>query len=169
MTTIAGILVALCALVGAYTSGNYFGHQHGVNDQKVVDQKQFDAISNQLTAQTIEANVKLRELTATIIAAQTASDQFKTNLEQERAQNRNTVDSLRAKYANDSLRFTAQRDPGRGGGSGGASPAKDPAPGAPATTILQLPDAITASLRRLTADADSLATDYRTCYRYVNQ
>ena len=169
MSVIAEVLIVLVLLVGSYTSGNYFGRAHGVASQKAEDQLKFDAVSQKLTEQTADANAKLLILNANIITSQAAADQFKTNLEKERAINRNTVDGLRAKCANDSLRYAASQDAGRGVGSGGAGATKDIAPSASAPTILQLPDSITAALRQLTADADSLATDYQTCYRYVNR
>lgn len=162
------IIGALLALAAAAGGGFYEGHKTGIDGQKVADQAQFDAINAGLTKQKADAAALLAQANADNAALAVARDTLKTTLETEREKNRAATDSLHTQLAGVGLRFRAQ---GAGcGASGGGTQAAgtDPA-AAQSSAVVQLPDALAASLRQLAYDADKLRDDYALCYGYATQ
>ena len=159
---LGGVLVWLASLVGV----GVWQHGAGADGQKVEDQKQFDAVNAKLTKQTTEANAKYRAAQADIITLQTDRDTLKNNLLKEKLGHDKTTSDLHAGYAARGLRYTAQVA-GCGPSGGGTESTGTNTASAAGTTIVQLPDAITASLRQLVLEADQLADDYRLCYGYA--
>lgn len=163
---IALLWVASLAGVGWFAETD--GHASGVTSQKVVDQKQFDAINRQLDAQKAEAGALLKKANADIVAAMAAADSFKTQLERDSETRKAEIDTLRRSYAGRSLRFaTSSKAAGCGAGSSGASGAEGAAAGPDGSAVVQLPDQVTADLRQLTVDGDVLKSEYRKCRDYV--
>jgi hypothetical protein len=164
------VILAIVLTLGATHTGAYtLGYGNGVNAQKVADQEQFDKLNKDIADQKAQANAKYRDALGSIIALQTERDKFKNQLGEQREKNREVTTKLADAYAAYQLRFSVTEVArcwrgGRytqGAECDAASPAK--------TTTVQLPDAITANLRRLAKDADELNDDYKACYAYANQ
>jgi hypothetical protein len=163
---ILGFVVALATTnLGSY----FYGVDIGKDKQAVADQVQFDEINKKLTDQKAEANAKYRDAQGSIIALQEQRDKFKNQLGEQREKNREVTTKLADAYSAYQLRFSVTEVArcwrgGRytqGAECDAASPAK--------TTTVQLPDSLTASLRRIVKDADDLNDDYKACYAYANQ
>lgn len=170
MTSKIVILLAILAAIGlAGFTGYKSGHHNGVNQQKVLDQVEFDRINGKLTTQKSEADVTFRRLSAEAIAKQAEVDAFKTQLEMNRAKNQNVIDGLRRDLASRGLRFTAPAEAaGCGGGGGSPQGPEIKTARADATTVIELPRKITEDLRQLTFDADQLRVEYQRCYDWAN-
>ena len=160
-------LAVLILMIVIAAGGFFAGHHVGENAQKVADQAQFDGINKELSGQKTAAADLLKTKNAENLALMAERDQLKTGLEKTREDNRKATDDLRRKYSSVGLRFQPAQAAGCRLGSGGA---RNPAPGtagADATASVELPAAITAGLRQLTFDADTLADEYRKCYGYA--
>lgn len=163
------LLAAGFVAVALWFGGDYSGHARGVNQQKVSDQARFDKINTDLTNQKADASEKYRTAQANNLALMTERDQLKTTLGKEHEQNRIATAALRDKYAGTGLRYTNSAGSGIGvSGIGTSGTGNNPA-SASGTAVLQLPDALTANLRRLAFDAETLADSYRECYGYAQQ
>ena len=159
--------VIACAIGG----GSYFaGHRNGVNEQKAEDQAQFDKVNAERAKQKTDAAALLTKIQQGI-TDQVAADALKAQQLQKAADD--LLDEnlgLRASLASRSLRFVST-GPAKGGANRGcrASPASSTASAAAsdAPAVVQLPDALAASLRQLTFDADRLSVEYGKCYGWV--
>jgi len=161
------IIGAVFAVI-TIAAGSYgIGHGHGINEQKVADQAQFDTINREREQQKAEAVALYRSAQADIITLQAERDRFKTQLEKTREQDRTATDSTRNRLAGLGLRFRTEQGVGPGPDCAGTLPGiAHPAGTAPAATV-ELPGALARDLRSLTGDADQLADDYRQCYAYA--
>jgi len=170
MTSRIMIILAILATIGlAAFTGYRSGHHNGTNEQKVVDQAEFDRINGLLTVQKSEAASMFRRLTAEALAKQTEADAFKTQLEMNRVKNQKVIDDLRRDLATRGLRFPAPVESARcGGGSGSPQSGETQTARADATTIVELPRKIADDLRQLTFDADQLRVEYQRCYDWAN-
>lgn len=163
------IIAAIVLLVGSWVGGNHVGHIGGMNEQKVADQAKFDEINAGITQQKADASEKYRTAQENNLALMTERDQLKTTLGKEHEQNRVNTAALRDKYAGAGLRYTNGTSSGIGaGGISASGPGNNPA-SASGSAVLQIPDALTANLRQLAFDADTLADSYRECYGYANK
>lgn len=164
------ILIAwIASLAGFGLYENHAGHVSGVNEQKVVDQKEFDKINAERTQQKAEAAKLLQNAQAGIITLQQERDKLKTTLGEQDAKNRKDVLVLNANLASARLRFRTAQGAGDRTDSGGSLPStSNPASAQPAP-IVQLPDALAEDLRRFALDADLLAADYKLCYGYATK
>jgi len=163
---IIGLIVAWLA---SLTGVGYWQHGAGEDEQKVADQAQFDGINKKLADQKTEAAAILAKRNAENLTLMAERDAFKNTLEQERIDHAKVTDDLRTKYAGRGLRFKPQQDGRSGGCSGSPQSTTGNAPSNEAASALQLPDSVTANLRRLTFDADDLNDDYRLCYNYTHK
>lgn len=163
------ILAGVLSLVAASFAGYHRGHASGMEAQQAIDQREFDRINAERARQTAEANALYRKAQDDAVALATARDQLKTQLEVEHAQHQKATDDLRASLAARRLRFALAESPGPGRDRAGAAGAGDHSAGAARAAVVQLPDALTANLRRLAFDADRLADDYRQCYGYAQR
>lgn len=162
-------IAVIAAIIGAAILGDGFGHRRGINEQKAADQVRFDQINKDLSDQKAEAFSTYQRLAAEIVARQEAADTLKTQLEMNRVKNQKVIDDLRTDLASRGLRFaTTTENAGCRDGGGGAEGGKGQTPGAPATTIVELPRKITEDLRQLTFEADQLRIEYQRCYDWVN-
>jgi hypothetical protein len=163
---IIGFIVALI-FVGA--GGFKVGDTYGTNQQKAADQEQFDDINQKLAGQKTEAAGILKTKNAENLALMVERDTLKTNLEKEHAQAQAATAAARDHFAGLGLRFQPAEAAGCRLGSGCAgSPQADPS-GAHGAAVVELPAAVTASLRSIAYDADTLADSYRECYGYAQQ
>lgn len=163
---IVGFLVAL---IVAAAGGFKAGDTYGTDQQKVADQVEFDRINQGIADQKTKAASLLAQKNAENLALMEERDTLKTNLEKEHAQAQAATAAARDHFAGLGLRFKPAEAPGCRLGSGCAgSPATDAA-GTHAAPTVELPAAITASLRSIAFDADNLADAYRECYGYAQQ
>ena len=160
---IALVWVASLVAVGAWQN------DAGINEQKVADQARFDKANNDIAEQKAQANAAYRAFQEHNVALMVERDQLKTTLEKEHEKNRIATDALRNKYAAASLRFAASQGAGSGDGGRSAQGAGIDSASSSAAAVVQLPDQITADLRRLSFDADELADNYRECYGYAQR
>lgn len=160
-------LAALILMIVIAAGGFFAGHHVGENAQKVADQAQFDGINQKLADQKTEAAGILKERNAENLALMAERDQLKTDLEKTREDNRKATDDLRRKYSSVGLRFQPAQAAGAGCGGRGAEGASADPSGVDAPTAVELPAALTASLRQIAYDADTLADEYRECYGYA--
>jgi len=138
----------------------------GALAQASKDQERFNQISADVLKQQKEANDIISRAAADQAALAQERDQFKTQLEAEHAQNQAISNALRDQYAHLQLRFqSAENRCGPSGASAVSTTSSTSLPTAPAECVI--PDAIAGNLRQLTADADTLADNYRTCYQFV--
>lgn len=157
------LVIALCA------GSAYEGHSYGVDSQKVADQKEFDRIEAERTEQKAEANKLYQDAQNGIIALQQERDTLKTTIEEQDAKNRKATLILNADLATAKLRFrTAQSAGNRSDGSGTVPGTSDTASTGTAV-VVQLPDALAGSLRRLAFDADRLKDEYAKCFAYATK
>jgi len=167
--TVNPILILVIGLVwlGSLVGVGKWQHTAGVTAQKVADQVQFDTINQKLADQKAEAAEILKKANASNLALMVERDRLKTTLEKTREENRQATAAARDHYAGLGLRFQPSQAAGCGRGGGGTQGAgADPAATDAAATV-ELPEAITASLRQITYDADTLADEYRKCYGYA--
>lgn len=163
---IVGFLVAL---IVAGAGGFKAGDTYGTDRQKVADQVQFDRINKDLADRKAEAAVLLKAENQKTLALMVERDQLKTTLEKEHAKAQAATAAARNHYAGLGLRFQPAQAAGCRLGSGCAgNPAPD-ATGAYAAAAVELPAAVTASLRSIAYDADTLADAYRECWGYAQQ
>lgn len=160
------LLIGLVALLSVFGTGYGVGHSHGVDSQKVADQQAIDKVTAQIAENKRIANAELTNALNGVIAIQTERDKFKTKLQQEHQENVQTTDRLHSAYESIRLRFAA--DPARSGAScDNALPTKGNAPGNDGTSVCQLSEEATRSLRQIALDADRLRDDYKLLYDYV--
>ena len=150
------------AVVGAWQ------RQDGKTAQKVEDQAQIDKTNADIANQKAEAN-------ALYVAAVEAKDKaekeraaIKLTLEKERQSNVQAINDLHAKYAGVSLRYSV-KDSGLGASGSCAMPGTGSAAGNVRTSEMELPAAITASLRAIAYDCDALNVEYRVLYEWANR
>lgn len=160
-------LLWLASLVATGLWREHVGHTAGVAEQKVADQRLFDQINREREQQRAEADALYRAEQEKTIAALVERDAFKHQLEVTDAENRKATAALAAKYSGMGLRFRAVEGSGAGQNCRGPAPAEGNAPGPDAASVVQLPDALAGSLRRIVADADALKDEYAKCYAYV--
>ena len=165
----AGALVVVLAIIAGI---GYYGqkqYQAGVNAQKVLDQRQFDTINGQITQQKAQAASLLQDAQSKIVAQEsellalraTQGAMYAKDLAQTQAEFVSSGDHpLRVR-----LNCSATPGAGSGQGGGGAVPAPVPAPTVTATATVELPAPTEHDLRQLVLDADTLADNYRACYR----
>src|SRR5438105_7063839 len=97
---LGGVLLWLASLFGV----GYWQHDAGIDEQKVVDQREFDRINTRINQQKDQANVMYRAKQAEVIAVLAERNQFKDQLEEERNAHRVETDTLRARYSGVGLR-----------------------------------------------------------------
>jgi hypothetical protein len=143
-------LIALLVVFG-------FGYRTGSN--AVTVKYQADIAKQNAEAQQIinDNNDKLQTL-------QVERDTIKSKLENERQANVKTTNDLRTKLASTSLRFKSST-----GGKGSTDSLSETTNTASNTnsTSTELPTTITASLRELAYDCDTLRDDYALLYNFV--
>lgn len=161
-------LIAFGIAAGLVVGGVHYGTKVGIDSQKAADQSIFDDYNASIAKQKVEANNKLRDKNAEIVATLVERDNFKSQLETEHVKNTEITNKLAAAYSAYSLRFRAEENSRRGNGGSGSGDAKNQGPGNATTTIVQLPDEITRNLRQLAYEADQLNDDYKLCYGYVH-
>lgn len=169
--TVNPILILVIGLVwlGSLVGVGKWQHTAGVTAQKVADQVQFDTINQKLADQKTEAAEVLKKANANNLALMVERDRLKTTLEKTREENRQATAAARDHYAGLGLRFQPAEAAGCGRGGGGAPGTGANPSGADAAPAVELPAAITASLRQITYDADTLADEYRKCYGYAQR
>lgn len=161
---------AVALLAASHLGAERYGHQAGVNQQKVADQVEFDNYKQQIKEQTAAANRQYIEAQNSVTQALVELDAFKTNLENVRAKSKDEIELVRRQYATVGLRFTTTaKAAGCGDSNQSTGNSKDETPRAKATVSVQLPETLTANLRQLALDADNLNSEYGVCYRYVNR
>jgi len=163
------IIVALIAFISSNIGSAYLGKEYGKNSQKVADQVEFDRVNAEITEQKDAAFAALLKNRDNIIDLQTAQGKFINTLEVERGKNRDLNTALSREHANRELQFAASKDSvcRESGGDTGAAEGSEASAQEPRYVVISLPDALTASLRGIVADADDLWTEYQTCYQYV--
>ena len=163
------MLRTIALMMAAAMSGTYFGYVNGVNAQKAHDQVVFDSIEKERTDQKAKAAEILAALNQKIITTQAESAKFKSQLESQRATHNQAINDLHTQYSSTGLFFTATKSPGDrdcGGSTGGS---QGDATSACNATIIQLSDSVARDLRQLAYEADRLAVEYETCFKYVNR
>lgn len=178
---IALIKAAAVALVlAAITYGLYRAEQHveykgfvrGVDAQKALDQKVFDAINTELAEQKASAEKLYRELATKALAETARADAFKNDLEKARAINRNLTNDTARQLAGVRLRFAAETSAaGAACGPGGGSPSSGQAPatGNAAGSSCVLSGPVEAAIKLIAFDADTLRDDYKLLYDWANR
>jgi hypothetical protein len=170
MPKIAMFLIIVMGIIGA---GMWYGHTRYVEGvrvtklawdadragwQKALDQQKHDALALLVSAQadTDAANAK-----AAKVAVQQEKD-YETYMAGSAA--------LKSMLSARGLRYGAQEPaPARCGPSGGPAVPSAPAQTQPpASTVVQLPDALAARLRQHAAQADDVVNAYRRCVAAVN-
>jgi len=163
------ILVIGVVWLGSLIGVGKWQHTAGITEQKVADQVQFDQINQGIADQKTKAASLLAKANADTLALMTERDTLKTTLEKTREDNRKATAAARDHYAGLGLRFQPAEVAGCRLGSGCAGTTTADAAGAHGAAPVELPGAITASLRQLTFEADNLADEYRKCYGYAQQ
>mgnify|MGYP001565878198 CR=1 FL=1 len=167
-----GILVAGVGLVTSYLNNvEKRGYDRGVLAQKAEDQKEFDRINGERTAQKAEAGRLLNKASADIIALMGERAALNHKLEKQHAESEAATAALHDKYAGLGLRFANPAAQDAGNRDGGRIPqgpsAQAPVPAA--APYIELPGPLAASLRGIVFDADKLRDDYAACYAYANE
>lgn len=161
-------LIYLVAAIAIATAGFAGGHRVGTNAQKVADQSEFDRINNEITEQKAVANAAYRKFQENNLAVLVERDALKTKLQKEKQTNVETINALRARYANVGLRYSTGQVAGLGDVSNGPVLGTGFAASNSTTVEHELPAAITASLRSIAYDCDALSADYRLLYEWAN-
>jgi len=163
MNTWIKVLIAAIIAAAIATAA----YRTGVNAQKVADQGEFDRINASITEQKAQANAAYRTVQEHNILVMKERDTLKTKLQTEKLTNAKAINDLRTRYANVGLRYVT-KDARLGDGGVGSLLGTGNAAGNVATTINELPAAITTSLRSIAYDCDSLNVDYRLLYDWVH-
>lgn len=160
---IALVWAASLVSVGAWQ------HGAGVNSQKVADQVEFDRINAQTADMKAQANKAYTLVQDQNVKTMKERDLAKTALLKEKQTNVETINALRARYANVGLRYSTGQVAGLGNGSANALPGTRNAAGNVTSIERELPAAITASLRAIAYDCDALNVEYRLLYEWANR
>lgn len=163
------IIGFIVALIVAAAGGFKVGDTYGTDQQKVADQVEFDRINQGIADQKTKAASLLAQKNAENLALMEERDALKINLEKEHAQAQAATAAARDHFAGLGLRFKPAEAAGCRLGSGCAFGAAANTAGVDAAAGVELPGTITASLRQLAYDADTLADAYRECYGYAQQ
>ena len=163
------ILALVLAVTAMCVGAGYEGYARGEDAQKVTDQKQFDEINKELTAQKAEANRLLQDALLGNLKLMAERDKLKNQLGEQDVKNRKATAELTARYSGQRLQFRAAQDSGNRANCGGTLSSPSNASGTSSTSVVTLPDEIAGNLRQLARDADDLADAYRLCYGYANQ
>jgi len=165
------IIGFLCLSIGIVTGGLYYGHTRYVAGveatrvawdadrarwQSALDKQKHDALQLIITAQ------------AQADAVAKSNQRLHDQQEKDYAAHQQETSALRAQLATRSLRYAVASSAGRRSGSCGAVPSAAPAADAPASSVVQLPDALQRSLATLMYEADQLRDNYQRCYAYAN-
>lgn len=162
---IAGMLGAvILAGLGGITAG----HHYGKLSQQVEDQVKFDKINADLTQQKAEAAKLLKEANARVLAEMQLRAKQQQELAQLKEKSREETNRIAAELATHELRFRAETA-GCGPSSGGSGNSEKGEAGSRASTIVQLPAALTRDLRQLAQAADELKAEYAACKLFVEQ
>jgi len=164
MTTWINVLIA--AIIAAVIATA--GYLTGVNSQKVADQVEFDRINNETADMKAQANAAYRTVQEYNLLVMKERDTLKTALLKEKQINVETINALRTRYANVGLRYSTGQVAGLGASGNSALLGTGNAAGNVASTINELPAAITASLRSIVYDCDALNVDYRLLYDWAH-
>lgn len=160
------IKVLIAAIIAAAIATA--AYRTGVNAQKVADQVEFDRINNETADMKAQANAAYRIAQDFNLKTMKERDLAKTALLKEKQANVETINALRARYANVGLRYSAGQVAGLGNGSANALPGTGSAASNIASVERELPAAITAGLRAIAYDCDALNVEYRTLYEWAN-
>ena len=162
------ILGAGLILIATHTAVGVWQNGAGVDSQAVKDQAQFDDINKRISDQNTEANAKYRQAQQEVIDLVVERDTLKTKLEADRASNRKVTDDLRVKYSGLQLRFRAAETarPGCSGGGTESPPSGTPSNPSPAECVVS--GEVTADLRAIAFDADTLTDDYKLLYEWAH-
>ena len=162
------ILLIIVVFSATFVLGGLAGDRIGVNRQKAADQVQFDRINGQLRDQKAEAARQLAVLHEENLKLILDRDTLKTNLEKQYAAARQETTTVRRELSALSLRFTVETGT-RGGGSISSGSSEVIPASVAGTTLVELPEKITADLRQWAEDADALRDAYALCYGFVTQ
>jgi len=115
-----------------------------------------------------QANAAYRLVQDANVQAMKERDLAKTALLKEKQTNVETINALRARYANVGLRYSTGQATGLGNGSANALPGTGNAAGNVTSVERELPAAITAGLRAIAYDCDALNVEYRVLFEWAN-
>lgn len=160
-------IIAAAIWIASLIGVGFWQHSAGVDSQKAEDQAQFDKINADIAQQKAEANELYRKAYDNNMLVMIERDEFKTKLLKERQANAENINAIRNYYSNVSLRY-AVKDSGLGQSCGSSVPAKTDAASNASPVERELPAAITAGLRELAYQCDSLNADYRLLYEWAN-
>lgn len=166
MNLLYQIGATLVAAGAAFGIGYTVGHTAGEDARAVADQAQFDARNAALTRQKAEANTALEGV---LIANAAEAASQASNLHSLETKNAQDLAATRATFARGATRQLYIRVPARrcGDRSGGTTAAQAPAPSPPPTSDVELPAETARRVLAVGLDADTLADNYRLCYRFV--
>lgn len=136
-----------------------FGYKTGGNSVRVEYQ-------NAINVQKAEADKIIQENIAFVQKSIKDNETIKSTLEKERQANVKTTNDLRTQLANNGLRFKSNQC---GASSTNTMPAKDNTASNTETASIELPAKITASLRELAYDCDTLRDDYTLLHNFLQE
>lgn len=148
-------LIALAAVL-LLTAIFAFGYRTGGNAVRVEYQQK-------INEQQAEADQLIQENIRFIQEVVSENEAIKTKIEKERQAHVKTTHDLRTQLSAISLRF----QPTGGAGSSDAVPTKDLTASDASAASIELPTSITASLRTIAFECDTLRDDYEALYNFL--